>query len=246
MHDARYGHRNRSCIFSCHLRTATNSLCTPHDLVTSCEQVLHRSNTSRTALTNPSSRILSLHVMVRHLSPEARVPSMLKPGSTVYCTPNFLFGTEIQDYANEWINDYLRPVDAALIFANGDMLLLSEREADGVLEAFSASESNSPYNAKFPTLVHISYTTSEPDGKQIELNPLLKTAVTAMQKMSARATYSALARIWVYSGITNIPSDGQQEVKALTRGESFAVRHLIAARGKERMLPRSDLERLLM
>lgn len=145
-----------------------------------------------------------------------------------------------------WINDYLRPVDAALIFANGEMLLISEREADGVLQAMAESGSKSAYSAEFPMLVHVSYTTSERDGEQVELNPLLKTAVTAMQKLSPQVTYPTLARTWLFAGITTIPSDGQQEVKALVRGKSFAVRHLVAARGEERMLPRSDLERLLM
>jgi len=68
--------------------------------------------------------------------------SSIKFSDRVYCTKNFFRGIEkvvpqsssgrAQQPSLDILNNYLRPVDAAWLFNNGDILLLSEREADEV------------------------------------------------------------------------------------------------------------------
>ncbi|CAM9452387.1 unnamed protein product [Ectocarpus fasciculatus] len=83
---------------------------------------------------------------------------------TVSCTGNFLFGTARMSS----IDDYLRPVDAVLVLANGDVTLLSEREANGVLLARGQRTTARP-TAK---LVHLSYAGVEEGESRISTNHL--------------------------------------------------------------------------
>lgn len=146
-----------------------------------------------------------------------------------------------------YLDDYLRPVDTALVFANGDMVLLSERETDGILlalsrsasQSFASLRSNILGNAQ-PKLVHLSYTTSAQNDPRIEANPLMREA-----KRYTKASDTALATVWVFSGWTTIPEHAKEAVKAFIKGGKHAVEHIVAARGHGHMLPRSDLERLL-
>ena len=55
--------------------------------------------------------------------------------SNLFGTENFFFTTcELGVSKKEYCNDFLRLVDCMLVFSNGDVLLLSEQEADEVLE----------------------------------------------------------------------------------------------------------------
>jgi hypothetical protein len=67
--------------------------------------------------------------------------------------------------AGRCLSHYLRPVDSLLVFQNGDVLLLSEREAEGILEhLWRATAGNSRVagpgsnsSSSAPVLMHLSY-----------------------------------------------------------------------------------------
>lgn len=168
------------------------------------------------------------------------IGSSARATPTVFCTENFLVGTSQPSKSS--LDDYLRPVDAALAFADGSLLLLSEREANGVMLALGRDRTL-PGNTRGsqPKLIHLSYAGSEPGEERISTNPLMREAT--QERGALRC--AALARIWVFGGITTIPKDGRDAVKTLIKGKLAAVKHIVAARGHGHMLPRSDLERLL-
>ena len=92
--------------------------------------------------------------------------------------------------------------------------------------------------------MHLSYTRpSSEDEFHIKLNPLMKTAALGTRRLRDG---EALASVWIFAGKTTIPEDARTAVQALIAGLANAVRYLVAARGRGRMLPRSDLERLLI
>lgn len=161
----------------------------------------------------------------------------------MFCTRNFFFATASCRKRGS-LDDYLRPVDSALAFPNGDLLLLSEREANGVQLAHATSNARGapPSHAK---LVHLSYAGSERGDPRLGTNTLMRDAVTFTRRTREPRSCEALACIWVFGGITTIPNDGRAAVKNLVQGQRVAVRHIVASRGHEHTLPRSDLERLL-
>eukprot|EP00752_Nemacystus_decipiens_P003638 g3353.t1 len=189
------------------------------------------------------------------LSADAQMSSVRSSSAhRVYCTLNFMLAVEVKTH-DAPLDDYLRPVDAALSFANGDVVLLSEREADGILLATSKSSSQPvPPVGTRPSctgskLIHLSYTISELDEPRLEKNPLMRatkrqTEVPLVPRPTEVAN-AALEMVWVFGGWTTVPKHAKDAVKTLVKGGRHAVTHIVAVRGHAHMLPRSDLERLL-
>lgn len=178
------------------------------------------------------------------LAEEAQISSVGSSVKKLFCTRNFLFGTANVSRMSS-IDDYLRPVDAALVFGNGDMMLLSERETNGVLLALARSRGQGDTARPTAKLVHLSYAGVEEGEPRIGKNPLMRDAVLHTRKGNEGLSCAALARVWVFGGITTIPVEGREAVEGLVKGKRLAVRHIVAARDHMHMLPRSDLERLL-
>ncbi|CAN0036131.1 unnamed protein product, partial [Scytosiphon promiscuus] len=187
--------------------------------------------------------VMSLASAWEHLAADAFIARVRSAAKTVFCTPNFFLAISLHSRRGS-LDDYLRPVDSALAFPNGDLLLLSEREANGVLLALARGGCSLP-NAPQAKLIHLSYAGSERGDPRMKTNPLMRDAVTHTRQSRAAQSCGALACIWVFGGTTTIPSDGRAAVKDLVKGQRVAVRHIVASRGHEQMLPRSDLERLL-
>lgn len=186
---------------------------------------------------------MSLESAWKSLTKEAHISSLGSSAPNVFCTPNFLVGIAESTAS---LDDYLRPVDAALAFANGDMLLLSEREANGVLLAVARSrDRGQTATLKQPNLIHLSYAGSEQGGQRMSTNPLMREAVSHARRGRGTQRCAALARIWVFGGTTTIPDDGRDAVKVLVKGKRSAVKHIVAARGYAHMLHRSVLDILM-
>ncbi|CAM9708595.1 unnamed protein product, partial [Scytosiphon promiscuus] len=190
-----------------------------------------------------SVQVMSLASAWEHLAADAFIARVRSAANTVFCTPNFFLAISSHSRRGS-LDDYLRPVDSALAFRNGDLLLLSEREANGVLLALARGGCSVP-NAAQAKLIHLSYAGSERGDPRMKTNPLMRDAVTHTRQGRAAQSCGALACIWVFGGTTTIPSDGRAAVMDLVKGQRVAVRHIVASRGHGHMLPRSDLERLL-
>lgn len=185
-------------------------------------------------------QVMTLESGWKRLADQAQISPVASSAPAVFCTENFLVGT-MQPTASS-LDDYLLPVDAALSFTDGGVLLLSQREANGMLLAFARSHERLDTTERSiqPKLIHLSYTCSEQGGERISRNPFMCEATRACGKLKCEA----LAKIWVFGGITTIPDDGRDAVKSFIKGKWSAVKHIVAARGHAHLLPRSDLERL--
>lgn len=177
----------------------------------------------------------------------------------VFCTRNFFHAIETNGERGSH-DEYLRPVDWGLAFANGDVLLLSEREANGVLLARGgcsgrvASATLTP-----PTLIHLSYAGSAQRGPVLKRSIRVSSEITAQRDQALNTNslmrdimrdggariYAALAGIWVFGGITTIPKGGREAVQNVVKGGRVAVQYIVTCRDRGHMLPRSDLERLV-
>ena len=94
---------------------------------------------------NPASLknadIMQLSEAVRHHLPKAL--RHIAWGQGVYATRNFI-ETIVERTPAPALSDFLRPLDAALEFPSGELLLLSELEADRLLPIFWSLEQTSP------------------------------------------------------------------------------------------------------
>lgn len=185
--------------------------------------------------------------MAQYLSTNEALDLVEKDASPVYYTRNFFASNERLDSGflgqpNNWLrlDDYLRPVDALLVFPSREVLLLSERETDGILRVMR--DARHP-RLGYPKLLHVSYLRSSRD-EAVSQNPLLSAAATEA-RVWQRVTNSALANLWVFAGTTAIPQEDHEAVQALVKGRRSKVLRLLEMRGVEQMMPRSILERLL-
>jgi hypothetical protein len=60
--------------------------------------------------------------------------------ANIFCTVNFAL-TILPDFASSKYDDYLRPLDSLLVFPGGEVLLISEREANAVVRLMWANSS---------------------------------------------------------------------------------------------------------
>ncbi|CAM9657855.1 unnamed protein product, partial [Hapterophycus canaliculatus] len=188
-----------------------------------------------------TAKVISLASAWEQLGVEASIDSTKTSAQAVFCTHNF-FNTIENNERRGSQDECLRPVDWALAFANGDVLLLSEREANGVLLARGESNDRMAPEMSTPSaLIHLSYAGSAQRGPALNTNTLMRDII---QDRGAQIC-AALSGIWVFGGITNIPKDGREAVKSLIKGGRAAIQYIVACRDHGHMLPRSDLERLL-
>lgn len=169
------------------------------------------------------------------------------------------------------LSDYMRPAAGLLCFpSSGELLLLSEREADALQKkawdtAYRRPGGVASGGGRQPPnlLLSLSYLrlacTADPPGARPEGQPLfLATALTTSRASSAAAitplqlsallqqqvSVAALVSVQLFAGSVMYGSDSQRErLHELMRGRKEAAQELVGWRGKLHMLPRSDLDR---
>jgi hypothetical protein len=161
------------------------------------------------------------------------------------------------------LDEYLRPVDALLLFPSSDeVLLLSEREADALQDllwkaSFSSSSSSS---SGVPVLLSLAYArlaaADAPPRVQQQLrlaSPLIPTAAVGggqLRSQSKRMRMSELqdgivqlVSLLLFNGSASYGSEAQREqLRQVMRGKRGAAEVLLSLRGKSALLARSDLE----
>ncbi|KAG2496793.1 hypothetical protein HYH03_005201 [Edaphochlamys debaryana] len=223
------------------------------------------------AVLSPASLAAAANVQVRSL-PSA-VQHMLAPRALrhipwsvkVHGTSNFYAAAA--DPQPSPLNDYLRPVDALLLFPRlGQVLLLSEREADQLLgalwerrrqgDAAGGGAGSGRSNAGAPLLLSLCYLRDAwAAGAVPRLAVSLATgatlgagaagqggaaAVSPMRFLDARA----LVSLQLFNGEVSFTAGAaRQEVRVLMAARREAAEALVEMRGKGVALPRSDLER---
>ncbi|GLC47557.1 hypothetical protein PLESTB_000000900 [Pleodorina starrii] len=219
------------------------------------------------------------------------VPRFLQPSSglgaipwsrEVLCTTNFLLATPPPRGSSSALNEYLRPVDAMLLFPSGETVLISEREADQ-LQALAwanrpassngASSSTSATAAAAapapaPLLVSLSYARDSfthgrhgPPPLAISLlgsgtaagsepPPAMAAAagagaiVPAGGRRPSLVGAAALVSVQLFNGEASYSGEVlRKELRSVVWRRRGEVETLVGMRGKQALLPRSDLER---
>lgn len=170
----------------------------------------------------------------------------------VWLTHNFLHAAALP--LGSAGNDYLRHVDAVLLLPSGEIVLLSEREADGVVRAMRQAHAHANplgpadrwLHHQQPALMHLPYmhhALATGTGRVMLAQAAHPVAAPSCAVLSDASTVAALVSARVFNGDTvygGLPSD---DLEALVRGHKAEVEVLVGARGKSTHLPRSDVER---
>ena len=194
----------------------------------------------------------------------------------VFCTPNF--AVAVQQPEGEALNEYLRPVGHLLLLpaeevaakgsstsgsgriseAGRSVLLLSEREANGLLEAMWAGNGrggSQPAGKAAPLLVSLCYACAAPPLR-LAAAVLSGGARQAVGQMAAEPGAGAfqpqLVSLQLWDGeatyVPEEPKQGQQAprqlvlLRQLVAGRGAAAEALVAMRGKQVLFSRSQLE----
>lgn len=179
----------------------------------------------------------------------------------VYCTSNFL-NTVTQPPGAACLNEYLRPLDAFLLFPQGDVVLLSERDAEGLLEVLWSQYYSSrpqhqqlPEDGNAPLLVHLCYATNTDRQGKLKVPrssaPLLSSLLLLGSGQSAGASPSQLpwsaaqeVSMRLFNGETTFHSEAQRDhLRTLVYRKREVAEALVGMRGKHWAFLRSDLER---
>ena len=141
-------------------------------------------------------------------------------------------------------SQFMRPVDAIVVFPGGEVLLLSEWEADNVLQLLwdSASIGNRPF------MVNLAYLRDAADKQLPPAQICLRvpSAPKAQTKAQAKVDDITVAGLQLLAGETMFATEARkQSVKTLaatTVGAKQAALLLVELRGLQHMISRSDLE----
>jgi hypothetical protein len=171
------------------------------------------------------------------------------------CTLNFMSTTGTVKAGGN-LNELLRPVDALLLFPSREVLLLSEREADGVLGAAWAarrggggSRVSGKESGKGPILLHLAYARAALRGGAPGGGTPVPLAVSLAAGGAARPVprdavagglhAHELASVQLFNGEVGTCSMG--ELRALVAGKRALAEALVGMRGRSLAFARSDL-----
>lgn len=152
----------------------------------------------------------------------------------IFCTENFFRTVDIS--TSEPHNEYLRPVDAILVFENSDVLLLSDKEGDAILKILWTATNRC--TCRFINLTQFRHYMDSNRSSPVDLAVgHSKTAV------SERST----ALLQLFNGETMFRSEKRkQALYELTecKGDRQTLREIVAWRGNMHLFSCSDLERM--
>jgi hypothetical protein len=194
--------------------------------------------------------VMMLSELVSRLSQSSHVKALRWCGR-VFCTSNFAHTVAgaalVQD-------DYLRPCAALLLFPGDQLLLLSEREEDALLQHMWMAEQQqgSHSGSCGPVLTQLAYLKLAWENAQQGGSTAIRLArsstpgrggAMAVLQKGAPLQVEPLVAVQLFDGETVYGSRQQlKELHRLLAHRLEAAEELTAMRGKQAMLPRSDLE----
>jgi len=208
--------------------------------------------TSASALGACTSVLRLTDIVARHMQPSTlgSIPWL----RSIWATKNFVECVEMTPGCGDNLSEYMRPLDALLLFEDGSVVLVSEREADA-LQGLIWQHSHCRATSRAPVLMQLCYARAALQGGE----PL-----RLAQKLDRSCTPSSLLRSFTLPCLTNlllfdghtmythssmagsisqrIASTAFQHLHQLMRRKRKAAEELVCLRGKLRMFPRSDLE----
>ena len=154
--------------------------------------------------------------------------------TNVFATSNFMYACAGADNSRFSVNDYFRPIGAYLVFGDGSVLLLSERETDKVL----GLTWQMPKAGTF-SLVHWTYARKQKPGGKISL----RTPPSIANSFSV--SDETLAALDILQGEVMFPRENRQNcvIEMLSsRSAKLFAPHFCSMRGLGFKYSRSDLE----
>jgi hypothetical protein len=185
----------------------------------------------------------------------------------VFATENFVYTTEQEADAaatsSTCLNEYLRPVVEVLVLPNGEVVMLSEREAEGLLEQWLALKGIGTNNSSSSSsvtgvagggaahssahLVSLGYAlAARAGGRQPLATALLPAAAGAyamQQQQQQLVDVPKLVSMQLLDGGASFPFIDQGDFKQMMRGRKEAAEALVSMRGKLPLFTCSDLEK---
>jgi hypothetical protein len=187
------------------------------------------------------AKVESLHLFTRNHAPKLSFLPWNK--GKVYGTDNFFLTLEGSEAASSNLEDYQRPVDVAIAFPGGELLLLSEREADQALSLFWGKGSPSQRASANVHLVHLTYL-----KVAVQQAGGAGTVPLALPPTPAALSTVNVAAAQLFAGDTTFlpPQFLHPEVlRFLDSQEAIrAAKQLPYARGKAHNMEKSNLEAL--
>jgi len=181
---------------------------------------------------------------------------------SVLATSNFVH-TVVLPARSSNLSDYMRHVDALLLFADGNVLLLSEREADACQAMIwqtqqtksSIKPSTAATHSSAPMLLQLCYARLAKEQRNVPLLAhKLDSTPICRATLHTLLTWRCLTNLQLFHGETMFAGSSNSSFKDRIRSPPFtelrrlmcrkrvAAEELLSLRGKLRMLPKSDLE----
>ena len=164
-------------------------------------------------------------------------------GSNVYVTKNF-FATVMSEHNNvvEELDEYLRLPDVLLVYNSGDVLLVSEREAEKILELYQTMPWSSSSEAAAPQFRNRALVARAVKNAQSDVRLQLPPTGS-----SSPCTDESRAAIDLFAGDTMFDAAAATALKSILLPDNAAknaAKELPAIRGRKHFMPRSTLERI--
>eukprot|EP00798_Chlamydomonas_sp_ICE-L_P024220 gene24220-9819_t len=189
--------------------------------------------------------LFSLNQMVvKMLQPKDLARPHIDWSKRVYCTKNFAYAVCLESGP---YNEYLRPVESFLLLPDGCVVLLSEREADAMQELacdFRLRGSTMP-TAPSPQLMLLCYAQQHHVSGDGTPFPRLSLSLSHKSAPLPPVPAEMLLSLGLLNGST---SYGEVQVALLRKfmtGKRECAEELVGLRGKQSMLPRSDLDKVI-
>eukprot|EP00884_Botryococcus_braunii_P022386 jgi/Botrbrau1/8831/Bobra.0335s0018.1 len=202
---------------------------------------------SFSALQNVTGELYSFKAAAECISVAKQDLSGLPWSGRVWCTANYMRATD----ACPPFNAHLRPLDALLCLPDGCVVVLSEREAEGMLEAMQTAawrHNSSLHSSKqnLPWLVHLAYLARAHERGEPGVQLSCVAGFSGSGELHPSAVHSeGVVTMKLFNGDTRYRVPQEQAVLRKfvhAVGNSDVLKELVAMHGKLPHLSRSDLD----
>eukprot|EP00798_Chlamydomonas_sp_ICE-L_P025429 gene25429-11089_t len=203
-----------------------------------------------------SAPLIPLQQMVSEmLQPKELAAPTIAWSSLVYCTKNFAYAVQL---GSGKYNEYLRPVESFLQLPNGYVVLLSEREADALLELaceiklpgskawLAHHEKLAAVNcSSIPQMLLLCYAQEHHVSGGERRSPRLSLSLSHQSASLPPVSADVLVSLGLLNGDSNYGKTQVELLRKFMIGKRESAEQLVGMRGKQSLLPRSELDKVV-
>eukprot|EP00798_Chlamydomonas_sp_ICE-L_P016735 gene16735-23007_t len=188
--------------------------------------------------------LITLQQMVHDmLRPKELSAPNMDWSSRLYCTQNFAYAVCL---AAGPYNEYLRPVESFLLLPDGCVVLLSEREADAIQElACELRLGGSTSTAQSPQLMLLCYAQQHHVSGETKNAPSLSLSLSHRHASLPPVSTDVLVSLGLLNGDTSFGETQVAILREFMTGKRESAEELVGMRGKQSLLPRSELDKVV-